>query len=242
MARTAEEGFKHNHTLRTMKLTSHLLNSVLLLVGVAAAHVAHAETATPESLFQTFSACDRTFFEKLNAEQKAWTEYMRIGTRGNVAYPIVRNRLREGQRIQMFEKPISMAGVELVGYYDESSELVGIGKFVYWGFIANGEQDAVARKIRPHVVDGERLIKDKSGPWGRSERRYVGDSLDQWRKEQIASDTVPKEGTVERVLIVEGDGPIVGQGRVAIECTMQGALTPALLVRTRPDLDEREMP
>ncbi|OJA43476.1 hypothetical protein BGV68_33780 [Burkholderia ubonensis] len=225
-----------------MKFTNCLLTSVLLLVGVAAPYAAHADTAAPENLFRTFSACDRTFFERLNAEQKTWTDYMRIGTRGNVAYPVVPNRLREGQRIQLFEKPIDMAGVELVGYYDESSELAAVGKFVYWGFIANGEQDVVAEKIRGHVVDGERLIKDKSGPWGRSERRYVGDPLDQWRKEQIASDTVPKEGSVERVLIVEGDTPIVGQGRVAIECTMQGALTPALLTRTRPDLDEREMP
>ncbi|WP_208457689.1 hypothetical protein [Burkholderia pyrrocinia] len=225
-----------------MKRINRLFHQVSLFVGVVAASAAHAGTSTPEDLFHTFSACDRTFFERLNAEQKRWADYMHIGTHGNVAYPIVPNRLREGQRIQMFEKPINMAGVELVGYYDESSEVVGAGKFTYWGFIANGEQDAIAEKIRPHIVDGERLIKDSSGPWGRSERRYDGDPLDQWRKEQIESNTVPKEGTVERVLIVEGDSSVVGAGHVAIECSMQGALTPSLLVRARPDLGERDMP
>lgn len=225
-----------------MTLINRLLCSSLLFAGMSVAPIAQAGTSTPEDLFHTFSACDGTFFEQLKAERETWSRYMHIGTYASVGYPVVPNRLREGQRIQMFDKPIDMGDVELVGYYDESSELDGIGKFSYWGFIANGTVEDTVGKIRPYIVDGERLVKDESGVWGRSERRYIGDPIDQWRKETIASNSAPKEGTVERVLIVEANESLTGNGRVAIECTVQGALTPALLERVRPDLDEQAMP
>lgn len=167
---------------------------------------------------------------------------MRLGTRGSVAYPLVPNRLREGQRIQMFEKPLHVGGIELVGYYDESSEIVGVGKFTYWGFIAKGGVDSTVEKIRPYVIDGERLTKDEVGGWSRTERRYIGDPIDRWSKETIPSNSPPRAGTVERALIFDDNEETIGKDRVEIQCTVQGALTPALLMRLRPDLDDKDMP
>lgn len=219
-----------------------LIRAILLAVGISAALPAHAEGPTSEKLFRTFSSCDRAFFDELRKEHETWSRYMRLGTRGDVAYPIVQNRLREGQRIQMFDKPIYVGSVELVGYYDESSETVGVGKFTYWGFIAKGDVDSTVKKIRPYIVDGERLTKDEVGGWSRTERRYIGDPVDQWTKETIPSNSPPRAGSVERALLIDDNPELLGKDRVEIECTLQGTLTSALLMRLRPDLDEKEMP
>lgn len=231
-------------------LTRTLLCRWVASVSIAAAlsPSALAKATADEELFRVFSACDRTFFEKLTEERAQWSERMALSMTNGVAHPTVEDRRYERINWQTLRQPLSVAGVSLIAYHDAKNEVPsadGVGKQAFWGFLVEGAPASIVAKIRPFVRDEERF-KPAVGvdwpAWIRGEMRLAKDPVDQWTKIDVPLGEVPKPATVERVLIVEpaetGPGMKLVNGMSVIECSLQGDVSPALLHRVRPDMDD----
>ncbi|MFL1389862.1 hypothetical protein ACI77F_19565 [Pseudomonas tritici] len=201
---------------------------------LALASQAQAQSATsPEQLFSDFSRCDARFFETLNtASLPAGT--LRVAKQGAVTAPVVMNPLQEGGRYQPFEQPLVVNGVRLVGYQNEAMVLQGVGKILFWGFVAEGSVKDVTARLKPLIADNARVAPDR-GSFSRVDIRRVGDPIGQWRTEGLAGPGVATPfGYVERILSLEKG---TTETRTKIFCSLQGTVTPPLLQVYRPDLN-----
>nr|WP_294973470.1 hypothetical protein [uncultured Pseudomonas sp.] len=209
-----------------------------LLLGVMFAATANAQDETPEQLFSTFSRCDASFFQALQANPATVAAHMELSSQNGVSSPRVANRLQEGGRYQAFREPLVVNGVRLLGYYDEAMTLSEVGNFLFWGFVAEGDVEQVAGKLRPLVANNARFVTQRNAVT-RPEMRRVGDPIQNWRTENLPGPgNATPFGNVERILSVESGGdkpPFAGGSKVF--CSLQGTVTAPLLQVYRPDLD-----
>ena len=212
-----------------------LLSGIGLL---AIACSAHAQTVTPpEQLLTEFSRCDASFFQSLrDARLPAGT--VRLSDYGPVKAPTVMSPLQEGGNYQAFENPLVVNGVRLVGYYNQAQSMKDVGNFLFWGFVADGTPDDVAKKLKPLIVDNARFVPQGKAIT-RAEIRRVGDPIGQWRTEGLTGPGVATPfGFVDRVLMVDtGDSTPPLAGHTTVFCSLQGTVTAPLLQVYRPDLN-----
>ena len=98
-----------------------------------------------------------------------------------------------------------------------------MGTYYSWGVLASGSPPAISATIKPMITDGSRLRKD-GDVFVRSELRGVTDLNGAWTKnDTLASGTIPKRNTVERVFLVEQAGDKY-PGVTRIGCSLQGTV------------------
>jgi len=225
--------------------------NILGVIAVAAllASAPCAARTQDERLFETFTSCDRTFFETLAKERSHWSEVMELTAERDIAYPVVQDRRYERINWQKLRRPIIVGGVRLIAYHDaktESPTAAGsASKLLYWGFLAEGDPADLAEKLRPHIRNGKAMSPAKGVDWPawiRGELRHTSDSIDQWTKMEISLGTDPTPNTVERVLIIEGTatgpGLELATEKATVECSLQGSLQTDFLHFHRPDLSD----
>ncbi|QXH44000.1 hypothetical protein KSS93_13885 [Pseudomonas xanthosomatis] len=220
---------------------THMFRSLLAGVALLAAGVTCAAPArtvsTPEELLTEFSRCDAQFFRSLrDARLPAGT--LRLSDYGPVKAPTIMSPLQEGGTYQHFEKPLIVNGVPLIGYYNQAQTIKDIGNFLFWGFVADGAPQEVAAKLKPLIVDSQRLVS-QGKTTTRAEIRRVGDPIGQWRTEGLTGPGVATPfGFVDRVLMVDaGDSTPPLAGHTTVFCSLQGTVTAPLLQVYRPDLN-----
>lgn len=215
-----------------MKLpfSAALLTSALMFPALT-----HAADAAPlVDTLKAFTQCDAGFFGSLHTHSKTWQAYAPLTLDRGYAWIAVKDRTdRSANSVPVTAPPI--AGLKLLSYVDESTDLGTLGHYYYWGFIVEGGVDEVASKIAPLMAQPASLQKG-DGVYARSELK-VGDH---WQANTPQPGTAPGVARVERVLVVEPEGKQGTQSRVS--CSVQGGINSALLARLRPDITPADYP
>lgn len=217
---------------------------LLCLTWASAVHATEEDSLKPQTVtatdaFKDFLKCDASFFMTLKNNPTVLGQNIKVVERAHAAVPEVMDPLYEKGHQQIFEKPVTLGNLSLHGWHNEVMHDVNDGSFLFWGFIVNGETNQVAQEIN-RLLPEDRQVKNVGPVWARPEMRLVGDPINVFRKGGVHGKVTDK-GTVERVLLVEGD-PGASPPRTKIFCSLQGSLSPILLKSIRPDLIEKEYP
>lgn len=215
-----------------MKLPSPIL---LLACALLLPTVAQANDAALTETLKALTHCDANFFASLNTHRDAWGAIAPIEQRKDAAWIAVKNRGSNPENSVPLRSTPIVAGMKLLSYVDESSDLGQLGHYYYWGFIVEGGVDEVARRLAP-LMEQPGQLQNIGSSYVRSELK-VGD---QWRLIQPQPGTAPGSKRVERILIVEAEGKQGTQSRV--NCSLQGAVDGAMLAQLRPDITPADYP
>ena len=110
------------------------LTATLLLSTLS--HAADHDAALTDTL-KAFTRCDASFFSSLNTHRDAWQAYAPLKQEKNFSWIAVKNRTaHNANQVPVSAPPI--AGLKLLSYYDEVTDLGPLGLFYYWGFIVDG--------------------------------------------------------------------------------------------------------
>lgn len=209
-------------------LSSVLVALLLIPVSVA------AQPSISDKLIRQFSSCDARFFRAIKQYASSLKGTGPLTFKGDIAFWKVPDRNVEEKSVILFSTPI-IGKLTLIGYSDDIFDLKSSGMYYTWGFLAKGSLESIAEAIRPLIEDGARLRKEGDA-YARSEIRYLADVDGKWQMDDtLASGTVPKAGTVERVLVLD-DVNDTYPGVTRISCSLQGSVTPSLLATERPDI------
>ncbi|MBN2978319.1 hypothetical protein [Pseudomonas lactucae] len=210
--------------------TSALLLAAALLLPT----IAHADDAARVDTLKAFARCDASFFSSLNAHRDAWLAYAPLKQQKDFSWIAVVNRAdHKANQVPVSAPPV--AGLKLLSYADEVSDLGQLGLYYYWGFVVQGNVDEVAQRLAPLLDQPARLQKG-DGDYTRSDLK-VGD---RWQAIKPQPGKAPGLRHVERVLIVEPEGK---QGtHTRISCSLQGGVDAALLAWLRPDIAPVDYP
>lgn len=212
------------------------LLAALLLSATASFAQDKAVVNQPEDGLRLFAQCDAALFQMLKKHPDLFGSSIQIESRGNAATVAVPDALSQKGNEQVFKNQLDVAGLRLFAWRNEVAYDVDIGGLLFWGFKIEGSPATVAKKVNAILPEGRKLAP--VGPfWARAEKRSIGDPIDVWRSGGN-SGVATKKGMVERVLLVEEDGP----GTSSLYCSLQGSVTAPLLQKLRPDLLPSEYP
>ncbi|MDF3934333.1 hypothetical protein [Pseudomonas citronellolis] len=214
---------------------STLLASTLLASALFLSPLSHASDGALEDTFRAFSQCDAQFFSSLQSHAADWQAFAPLKQSGDLAWISVKDRSSDASNSVALDKAPTLAGLKLLSYYDESSDLGTLGYYLYWGFLVDARPEQVARQLTPLIADRDRLRQD-----GRSYVRSEVSVGGRWQAMRTQSGQAPGTQRVERVLLIEPEGP-KGE-RTRVSCSLQGAVDGALLARMRPDIPAADYP
>lgn len=204
-----------------------------MLAATAAAVAVKGHAAGPvPTLIGALSSCQKGFFAAIDAKRDALSSVTMVKQRASgTAFIAVPDRAKDDASSIRFSAPYQDVDVPLTAYFDEVRDIGALGKYYSWGFIVPGEVDAVAKQIAPRLAESKR-VRFAEGVFVRSDRWENG----HWQADdQLAGDTPPAPGTVERVLLIEDAAPEF-PGAVRVGCSLQGSVTAEMLATERPDL------
>jgi hypothetical protein len=193
-----------------------------------------ASAQVTTEVLHDFSACDARFFRRLGTSSASPTPAP-MEHKGELAWFKVENRYDGKNNQTKFAVPIDVAGLKLTNYFDEIVDMQGVGKFLSWGFIAEGSLEEVASKIKPFVINSDRL-RHGDADYHRTEVK-----IDQsaWIPRDLSSGKLPRASTTERVFVLEPGDEV---DKTRITCSLQGAVTDEILKVERPDIDPTDYP
>lgn len=196
--------------------------------------IAHADEAALTDTLKAFTRCDASFFSSLNTHRDVWQAYAPLKQDKNFTWIAVRDRTDRKADAVPVSAP-AIAGLKLLSYNDEVSDLGQLGLYYYWGFIVDGGVDEVAQRLAA-LLDQPGALQKGSGEYTRSELK-VGNG---WQAIKPMPGKAPGMRNVERVLIVEPEGKQGTQTRVS--CSVQGGVNAGLLAQLRPDIAPVDYP
>jgi hypothetical protein len=209
---------------------------VALIVLLSAYVSALAQTPTAEASIRELSRCDSTFFSGLFRDRTVLSRYADLGVHQQSAYFKVPEQRQRNESRVIFRTPLSIGGIEIVGYFDEIMDLPGQVLFYSWGYLIASTVAQTSKALVQFVWEANRLLDEevvmvRSEVWTHA-RREQG-----WEK--VKTETgLPKRGTVERVFLIE---PYDGETKfIRFGCSLQGAVTKEILREVRPDLGRYE--
>lgn len=201
-----------------------------LLIGASAS----ALSQVPEDLIRLLSRCDGHFFKVLADRKAQLSALAPMDTEKGHGYFKVANQRHPTDSRVMFARPLEVAGIKLVGYFDEIINIPDQAIIYSWGFLAAPGVRQAAAAWRSLTWDAARL-RELEGAFVRSEVWTEARKEQGWA--QVTTQPgVPKPGTVERVLLIEpydGETTFIRYG-----CSIQGSVTTEMLRDIRPDLGQ----
>ncbi|GLU40073.1 hypothetical protein [Pseudomonas sp. NBRC 100443] len=209
--------------------------STLLVSALLLSPLSQANDSALEDTFKAFSQCDARFFSSLRSHAAAWQSFAPLKQTDDHAWITVKDRSSSATNSVALDKAPRLAGLKLLSYYDESSDLGTLGYYLYWGFLVDARPKQVAQQLTPLIADRDRLRQDGAS-YVRSEVSVGG----RWQAMRTQSGQAPGTQRLERVLLIEPEGPKGDRTRVS--CSLQGAVDGALLARMRPDIPAAEYP
>lgn len=209
----------------------------LFLAAAVLPSLAHADDAALTDTLKAFARCDASFFSSLNTHRDAWQAYAPLKQEKNFTWIAVKNRAdRKANLVPVSAPPI--AGLKLLSYTDEVTDLGQLGLYYYWGFIVDGNVDTVAQRLAP-LLEHPAWLQKGDGEYTRSELK-VGNG---WQAIKPQPGKAPGTRQVERVLIVESEGKQGKQGTQSrVSCSLQGGVNAGLLAQLRPDIAPVDYP
>lgn len=205
-----------------------------LLASALLPNLAHAADAALTDTLKAFTRCDASFFSSLNTHRDAWQAYAPLTHDNNFSWIAVRNRA-DRQANQVPVSAPAIAGLKLLSYNDEVTDLGALGLFYYWGFIVDGGVDEVAQRLT--------TLLDQPGSLQKGEHEYTRSEVkvgNGWLSTKPQPGKAPGLRQVERVLIVEPEGKQGTQSRIS--CSVQGGVNAGLLAQLRPDIAPVDYP
>lgn len=217
---------------------SILLSTLTLALGANLAQA--AEPVRAESLaIPALSRCDASFFQALAARADELQALAPLRRQGAAAAFVVKPHPENGEADAgvSFAQPVSVAGLPVVGYFDnrfEADTETG-GSFLpesrSWGYYLKTDIPTAAKTLKPQIWDSQRLHFEPAAEAVVRSELWRADRADQgWRVEKVANG-VPPAGVVERVLLIE-PGELDGQPVVRLGCSLQGRSIPKPLLQS----------
>lgn len=222
-----------------------------------AAFAASAQSpSTLEDSVRDLSKCDASFF-RLVGQSRAEMALLGplVGNGSAMSFAVPDRRHPTRSRV-MFERPVVVRGLNIVGFFDEQAEF-DLGMSAYsWGYLienrvenreSNGDPATTEKSVQKIV---EKTIEKTAEAWKplvwEAERLRHGDEV-YVRSEVHSHDRpaagwarvatqsgLPKPRTVERVLLIE---PYDGETRfIRFGCSIQGHVVDPIVRELRPDL------
>lgn len=206
-------------------------SALLLSCALCLPAIAHADDAALTDTLKAFTRCDASFFSSLNTHRAAWQAYAPLKQDKDFSWIAVVNRGdHKANQVPVSAPPI--AGLKLLAYADEATDLDQLGRYYYWGFVVQGGVDEVAQRLAP-LLDQPTRLQKIDGSYIRSELKVD----DRWQAIKPQPGKAPGTRNVERVLIVEPDGE-----QTRVSCSVQGGVDAALLAWLRPDIAPVDYP
>lgn len=194
---------------------------------VALATCTSSFAATPA--LQTFLACDANSLAVIN--QPGLKEQVSSTLDNGKIKLIGGTKTEMGQR-WVFEKPVTLDGVVLTGFFAEDQELMG-SRIIGWGFYTQQsprELYAQLNKMPGSNLEEVNGIYARPQIWSHKQSAWVPEGGDDTAGKLVTD-------TAERILMVEPapqDLPKASKGMIT--CSIQGTVNPEILKGTRPDL------
>ncbi|WP_157845679.1 hypothetical protein [Herbaspirillum huttiense] len=189
-----------------------------------------------EQTMREFTACNSSFFRVLAKDAAASQVLPALERKDELAWIKVKDRKNAPDNQVNFAAPVTVGDIKLLGYFDEITDLQELGRYYYWGFIVDGTVAEVIGKLRPMVSNADRLHPDGTD-YARTEVK-IGSS--DWIAIKTGSSSVPQKNTIERAFIIERMENNKHATRVS--CSLQGAVTAAVLKTERPDVGSDDLP
>lgn len=209
-----------------LPLSAALLASAMLLPSIA-----RADDAARVETLKAFTRCDASFFSSLNTHRDAWQAYAPLKQEKDFTWIAVRDRTDPMATAVPVSAP-TIAGLKLLSYNDEVSDLGPLGLYYFWGFTVDGNIDEVAQRFAA-LLDTPGALQKGEGQYTRSELK-VGNS---WQSIKPMPGKAPGLRNVERVLIVEPEGK-----HSRVSCSVQGGVNAGLVALLRPDIAPVDYP
>jgi hypothetical protein len=218
--------------INSEKLVS-MLATIMFVMGLMSAN---ARADILEDTFRDFSLCDASFFRDLNRNADTLKSMAALESHGDSSWFKVKNRFDEKGNYVDFKNQPKLAGLTLLSYFDETSDLGDMGLYYYWGFTFEGALDDVIQKLRPLISNPERF-HFSDGAFARTEVKVLGS---RWLPLTTNSNTPTGNGKIERVFLIEAHE--TRKNAVRVSCSLQGGVTADVLKEIRPDIDPKEYP
>lgn len=199
-----------------------------LFISIAALVTCTSSFAAAPAL-QGFLACDQRSLAVLDQP----------GLKERVSHAVENGRIvfsggtktDMGQR-WMFDKPLTLDGLTLTGFFAEDLDLMG-SRIIGWGFYTEQAPDALYAQLSK--VPGTELeqangIYARAQIWSHKQSAWVSEG---------GGDNAGKlvTDTAERILMVEpAPADLAKTSKGMVTCSVQGAVSAAMLKTTRPDL------
>ena len=207
------------------------LSAALLASAVLLPSIARADDAARVETLKAFTRCDASFFSSLNTHRDAWQAYAPLKQEKDFTWIAVRDRTDPMATAVPVSAP-TIAGLKLLSYNDEVSDLGPLGLYYFWGVTVDGNIDEVAQRFAA-LLDTPGALQKGEGQYTRSELK-VGNS---WQAIKPMPGKAPGLRNVERVLIVEPEGK-----HSRVSCSVQGGVNAGLLALLRPDIAPVDYP
>lgn len=189
-------------------------------------------SASPlDETFTAFSRCDASFFSSLHTHADAWAAHASLGGTGTINWIETKDRSETTNEVQLRGGP-RIGGLPVATYFDNTSDLGVLGRYMSWGFTFDAPLDTVVKQLSPLIEHAERLQGDR-GMHARSEVR----AGDQWLPTSNRGGIASGRMLLERVLMVESSG-----GRTMVGCSLQGAVDADVMAQLRPDVPAADRP
>ncbi|VVP63739.1 hypothetical protein PS907_00611 [Pseudomonas fluorescens] len=206
-------------------------SAVALAAALLLPSLAHADDAALVDTLKAFTRCDASFFSSLNTHRDAWQAYAPLKQEKDFTWIAVRDRTDPMATAVPVSAP-TIAGLKLLSYNDEVSDLGPLGLYYFWGFTVDGNIDEVAQRFAA-LLDTPGALQKGEGQYTRSELK-VGNS---WQSIKPMPGKAPGLRNVERVLIVEPEGK-----HSRVSCSVQGGVNAGLVALLRPDIAPVDYP
>lgn len=184
-------------------------------------------SAAAETLSDSLLHCDSRFFHQLKTQRAELKNSAPLQQNKDIAWFIPN---KKGENITWFSQPVQMQNMNVIGYFEQYSDLKELGKYYYWGFVMDRPAAAVVAAM-PQVT------------WKKSGDDYIANpeiklqGNHDWQDNSTAvSGIAPATDSTEKLAILSDDGA----GKSHMLCSIQGNITDEMLYLVRPDMAERK--
>lgn len=201
------------------------MRKIIYITGLLLGMTGLTLPAYANTLTQSLTRCDSTFFNEI---------YHQRATLSRAAPLTVDHQQRawfktppDGNGTLWFAQPLHELNLTITGYYVQTNNLdaINYGKYYFWGLVFKESPQEVLSRL-------DHLSWSQAGDEYLSQAMIKANPNSAWeRNAQAVSDIAPAKESTEKLLLLSK-----GKQGTLLLCSVQGNVTPDMLVTLRPDL------